>query len=230
MSGITVTAVQQVRVAAAAVHLIRRLSVIIPVLNEAAGLKPSLEALQWLRAEGHELIVVDGGSSDATVDIASPLVDVIIQSAVGRALQMNRGAEVASGDVFLFLHADTQLPRRAPVAIESALDSGHRWGRFNVRLSGNHFMFRIIERMINWRSCITGIATGDQAIFMLKENFQQADKFPDIALMEDIEMSRRLKRSHGMSLLRERRLSHLRHARLTCSQNSFRLRELKHIG
>jgi rSAM/selenodomain-associated transferase 2 len=176
------------------VHLTRRFSVIIPVLNEAAGLSAFLEDLQWIRKRDHELILVDGGSGDATTEIAHPLVDRIIISRTGRSHQMNRGADVASGDVLLFLHADTQLPDQALSEIEAALDSGSQWGRFDVRLSGDHSMLCIIERMMNWRSSVTGIATGDQAIFVMKTIFYQAGAFPEIALMEDIELSRRLKR------------------------------------
>jgi rSAM/selenodomain-associated transferase 2 len=174
--------------------LTRRFSVIIPVLNEAAGLSAFLEDLQWIRKRDHELILVDGGSGDATTEIAHPLVDRIIISRTGRSHQMNRGADVASGDVLLFLHADTQLPDQALSEIEAALDSGSQWGRFDVRLSGDHSMLCIIERMMNWRSSVTGIATGDQAIFVMKTIFYQAGAFPEIALMEDIELSRRLKR------------------------------------
>jgi rSAM/selenodomain-associated transferase 2 len=176
------------------VHLTRRFSVIIPVLNEAVGLPAFLEDHQWIRKRGHELILVDGGSGDATTEIAYPLVDRIIVSRAGRSHQMNKGADVASGDVLLFLHADTQLPDQALSEIEAALDSGSQWGRFHVRLSGDHPMLRIIERMMNWRSSVTGIATGDQAIFVMKTIFYQAGAFPEIALMEDIELSRRLKR------------------------------------
>ena len=182
------------REAVAAAHLIKRLSFIIPTLNEAAGLRGYLEALQRFRKAGHEVILADGGSSDNSLQIATPLVDVIVESAAGRATQMNSGAAKATGDFLLFLHADTLLPQQTPSLIARSLRNGSSWGRFDVRLSGNHPMLRIVERLMNWRSCLTGIATGDQAIFMTKETFQQVGGFPEIALMEDIEISKRLKR------------------------------------
>lgn len=186
------------RGAVAAVHLIKQLSIVIPTLNEAAGLRDHLEALQVFRKAGHEVILVDGGSSDNSQQIATPLVDIIVESPAGRATQMNSGAAKATGDLLLFLHADTVLPLQTPSLIAGALCDGTSlggpgWGRFDVRLSGNHPMLRIVERLMNWRSCLTGIATGDQAMFMTKQIFQQVGGFPEIALMEDIEISKRLK-------------------------------------
>lgn len=107
---------------------------------------------------------------------------------------MNAGAAIASGDVLCFLHADTQLPEQALADINNAIQSGGRWGRFDIRLSGGHWMFRIIERLINWRSAITGIATGDQGIFVRRSLFQSLNGYADIPLMEDVELSRRLRR------------------------------------
>lgn len=137
--------------------------------------------------------MVDGGSADDSRKMSATLVDMVIQSPKGRAVQMNNGAISATGDVLLFLHADTLLPSQAAQLVDNALLGGRCWGRFNIRLSGTHLMFRIIERMMNWRSCLTGIATGDQAIFMTRESYQQVGGFPEIALMEDIEMSKRLR-------------------------------------
>ena len=171
-----------------------RLSIIIPVLNEAGEIKSFLEPLQSLRKGGHELLLVDGGSRDATVEIARTMVDKLVASPAGRAMQMNAGAKAATGEVLLFLHADTTLPAQAISLIERALQGGRQWGRFDVRLSGRHLMLRFVERMMNWRSCLTGIATGDQAIFVKRDIFQQAGAFPEIVLMEDIEMSKQLKR------------------------------------
>lgn len=171
-----------------------RLSIIIPVLNEAGEIKSFLEPLQSLRKGGHELLLVDGGSRDATVEIARTMVDKLVASPAGRAMQMNAGAKAATGEVLLFLHADTTLPAQAISLIERALQGGRQWGRFDVRLSGRHLMLRFVERMMNWRSCLTGIATGDQAIFVKRDIFQQVGAFPEIVLMEDIEMSKQLKR------------------------------------
>jgi rSAM/selenodomain-associated transferase 2 len=172
-----------------------RLSIIIPLLNEAEMLIERLRALQWLRHSGHELIAVDGGSQDKSPLLAEPWVDKVVISPAGRALQMNKGAEVANGDVLLFLHIDTILPEESIELIGDSLKNKKMaWGRFDVCLSGRHWMFRVIEKMMNWRSRITGIATGDQAIFVTRTLFEQQSGFLDIPLMEDIELSQRLKK------------------------------------
>ncbi len=182
-----------------------RLSIIVPVLNEAATITASLAALQTLRVAGQELIVVDGGSSDATCALVVPLTDQVLSSERGRARQMNAGARTARGEVLLFLHADTLLPEHAAALICAKLaNSGACWGRFDVRLSGSHPLLRVVEKLMNWRSRITGIATGDQAIFVRRDLFEQVGGFPDIPLMEDVALSRTLL-SHGRPLcLRER--------------------------
>lgn len=173
-----------------------RISIIMPVLNEKAGvLGASLVALKPLRMAGHEVIVVDGGSSDASRALAEKFADRLIFSAPGRARQMNAGAAAASGDILLFLHADTFLPPSADTLVESGLETlGRDWGRFDVRLSGKSPMLRIVERTMNLRSRLTGIATGDQAVFVRRALFRAAGGFPDLALMEDVAMSARLKR------------------------------------
>jgi rSAM/selenodomain-associated transferase 2 len=169
-----------------------KLSLIIPTLNEAENIAATLAPLQPLRQQGHELIVSDGGSSDATVALAQPLVDHLINSEPGRALQMNSGAALANGDVLLFLHADTQLPDNAAQLIEHALHK-KTWGRFDVRLSGTQPLLRLIEFMMNWRSRLTGICTGDQALFISHGIFHALGGFPEIPLMEDIAISAALK-------------------------------------
>lgn len=173
-----------------------RISIIMPVLNEKAGvLGASLAALRPLRMAGHEVIVVDGDSIDASPAVAEKFADRLIVSPPGRARQMNAGAAAATGDIFLFLHADTLLPLRADRLIAHGLEtSGRLWGRFDVRLSGQSPMLRMVERAMNLRSRLTGIATGDQAIFVRRALFQAAGGFPDLALMEDVAMSARLKR------------------------------------
>lgn len=170
----------------------RQLSVIIPVLNESRSITTTLISLQQLRQSGHEVILADGGSTDDTLSLAEGLVDQIVSTEKGRARQMNAGARHAWGDTLLFLHADSLLPEECIARISNALIK-HKWGRFNIRLSGRQPLFRIIERMINWRSCISGIATGDQAIFLGKSLFVQLGGYADLPLMEDIELSKRLK-------------------------------------
>lgn len=169
-----------------------RLSIILPVLNEAALISETLVNLQPLRTMGHELIVVDGGSRDTTVQISQPLVDCVLTAARGRATQMNAGAEHASGDVLLFLHADTRLPPNAWQQVEQSILAGALWGRFDVSLSGNGILLRMVEFFMNKRSRLMGIATGDQGIFVRRDIFNKAGAYPDIPLMEDIALSRRL--------------------------------------
>ena len=180
-----------------------RLSIIVPVFNEAAGIAPALAALQGLRARGHEVIVADGGSSDATVDEARPLADSVLASPKGRATQMNAGARAATGNAFVFLHADTRLPERADALIEAALAT-HHWGRFDVRIDSAHPMLAVVGAMMNLRSRISGIATGDQAIFVTRAAFEAAGGFPRIALMEDIALSTSLKRTGRPACLEEK--------------------------
>ncbi|MEW6764549.1 MAG: TIGR04283 family arsenosugar biosynthesis glycosyltransferase [Pseudomonadota bacterium] len=177
-----------------------RLSIIVPVLNEAAVLPGTLDRLRGLRAAGHEVIVADGGSTDGSAALAQSWADRVIEAPVGRARQMNAGAAVASGSVLLFLHADTHLPKEAGREVFAGLGTGrHDWGRFDIRLSGRRPMLRMVEFMMNLRSRLTGIATGDQAIFVRRALFERIGGFPDIPLMEDIALSRALKR-HGPPL------------------------------
>ncbi|MEQ6889990.1 TIGR04283 family arsenosugar biosynthesis glycosyltransferase [Halomonas sp. CS7] len=181
-----------------------RLSIIVPTLNEAAIIEAQLTRLAPLRAGGAEILVVDGGSRDATLARARPLASRVMISEPGRARQMNVGAGEARGRQLLFLHADTRLPPGAERAIAAALAHGRVWGRFDVRLTGRHPLLPVIAFAMNRRSRWTGIATGDQGLFMTREAFAAAGGFPDQPLMEDIEMSRRLKRISTPACLRER--------------------------
>ena len=139
------------------------------------------------------MIVVDGGSDDATVELAAAQADRVVAAALGRARQMNAGAALARAPVLLFLHADTRLPEGADRLIQAAVERGSSWGRFDVRIDGRARMLRVVAKMMNLRSRLTGIATGDQAIFVTRMAFQRAGGFPDQPLMEDIELSRRLR-------------------------------------
>lgn len=172
-----------------------RLSIIIPCLNEAVVIKPLLQSLQGLRAQGHEVILVDGGSSDDTQALAGPLVDRLLASERGRARQMNAGARVATGDILWFLHADSALSEDAAThLIDGLSQSPAVWGRFDVRLSGSHPLFRLVAAMMNFRSRLTGICTGDQGIFVTREAFDRVGGYEEIPLMEDIALSHSLKR------------------------------------
>ncbi|HEV2612907.1 MAG TPA: TIGR04283 family arsenosugar biosynthesis glycosyltransferase [Noviherbaspirillum sp.] len=184
------------------------LSIILPVLNEAEHIAASLTRLQALRADDVELIVVDGGSSDDTVRLATPLADRLVHAHRGRARQMNAGAALAKGDILLFLHADTELPRDALNAMQEVREGlaspAHAWGRFDVRIEGRSRMFVLIAALMNLRSRITGIATGDQAIFVRRDAFNAVGGFPEQPLMEDIELSRLLKSRTKPLCLREK--------------------------
>ena len=170
-----------------------RLSIIIPALDEATIIVETLAALVPLRARGAEVIVVDSGSNDSTPALARTFADRVISAPRNRGAAMNAGAALASGDVFLFLHADTIVPDNADRLIASAL-ARRVWGRFDLRIAGRHPLLALVARMINWRSWLTGIATGDQAIFVTYEAFQNVGGFADLPLMEDIALSRKLKR------------------------------------
>lgn len=182
-----------------------QLSIIIPVLNEAERIAATLAPLQPLRAHGHEIIVVDGGSDDGTLESAQAFCDCRLNAPRGRARQMNAGAAAAQGDVLWFLHADTVASAAAIAALRTAIvQPDTLWGRFDVQLSGSQPLLRIVEQMMNLRSRWTGIATGDQGIFVRRDVFERLDGFPDIPLMEDIALSRRLKHTAAPVCLRAR--------------------------
>jgi rSAM/selenodomain-associated transferase 2 len=181
-----------------------KLSIIVPVLNEGEGIGGALDALADLRALGTEVVVVDGGSRDATIQRARLRADRVIVAPRGRARQMNAGVEKAAGDVLLFLHADTRLPADVDHVVLNGLErSGRVWGRFDVRIDSRHPLLFAVARLMNLRSRLTGIATGDQAIFARRDAFHAAGGFPDIPLMEDIALAKRLKRISRPLCLRE---------------------------
>lgn len=174
---------------------LKTLSLILPVRNEAELIQAQLQRLQCYRASGHEIILVDGGSEDGTVERAQGLVDRCELAAAGRSTQMNLGASVARGDVLLFLHADTELPSTVDERVSDALTSQScRWGWFDVRLSKPRPAFRLIAWMMNWRSRLTSVATGDQALFVERGLFNDIGGFPALPLMEDIALSKLLRR------------------------------------
>lgn len=180
-----------------------QVSVVIPVLNEADGITQTL--MQLRQAGVWQSIVVDGGSDDETVSLARLYADVVMSFPRGRARQMNAGAHVADGEVLLFLHADTDLPQGFLRLLSDAFnDPQIVGGRFDVRLDAEGWSFRMIETLMNVRSRVTKISTGDQAIFVRREVFQKMGGYPDLELMEDIEFSRRLKREGRIACLRER--------------------------
>jgi rSAM/selenodomain-associated transferase 2 len=173
--------------------------VVVPVLNEGARLRACLEALIALGPD--EIITVDGGSGDDSLAVARDFAALrgsatrclALQAPAGRARQMNAGAGAAQADILVFVHADTRLPPQALELVRRAVTPMRPWGRFDVRLDGEHFLYRVIERSMNQRSALSGIATGDQAIFVRGSTFADVNGYPDVPLMEDIAISKRLK-------------------------------------
>ena len=183
------------------------LSIIVPCLNESQGIADALTALAPLRKRGAEVVVVDGGSRDGTAERARPHADAVIGAPRGRASQMNAGAARARGEIFLFLHADTLLPDAADALVVDGLKRTRRgWGRFDVAIDGRHPLLKVVAFLMNWRSRLTGITTGDHAIFVTRSLFTAAGGYPEIALMEDIELSKRLK-GYGPPLCLKHRLT-----------------------
>lgn len=176
------------------------LSIIVPTLNEAAGIAATLARLAPLRRRGVEVILADGGSDDGTAAIAAPHADRVVVAPRGRASQMNAGAAAAGGDMLLFLHADTMLPDDA----DALIPSDRLWGRFDVRVEGRHPLLRVVAAMMNLRSRLTGVCTGDQAIFVRRPLFTEIGGYADIPLMEDIALSKALRRHAWPTCLSQR--------------------------
>lgn len=179
-------------------------SIIIPVLNEVDNLPLLFDNINRLNPNPQQVILVDGGSNDDSIGIIRSFINKLIpdndrkidwqmtESKAGRALQMNTGAALATSDVLLFLHADTQLPMNVIESVSEAMKRAE-WGRFDVQIASRQPTLRLVSQMINWRSRLSGIATGDQAIFISQFLFEQIGGYPNQALMEDIELCKQLK-------------------------------------
>ena len=181
-----------------------RVSIVVPVLNEAASIRSVLARLSLLRGGDAEVVIVDGGSTDDTLAEARSFCEHLICAPRGRGSQMNAGAQKASGDVLIFLHADTTLPMRALDVVTQAIDRGATWGRFDVTIDGASRWFPVISFMMNLRSRWTKIATGDQAIFVLRTAFIESGGFPDIPLMEDVSFCSTMRSRSRPACLKEK--------------------------
>ena len=179
------------------------LAIVVPMLDEAATLPALLVHLAGWRARGCEVVLVDGGSRDDSVEMARAAGFRVLIAERGRARQMNAGAQACGRALMLFLHADTRLPEAADAMVRAAL-AVQAWGRFDVRIDGRPLMLRVVAALMNLRSRLSGIATGDQAIFVRREVFEALGGFPDQPLMEDIELSCRLLRVSRPACLRAR--------------------------
>lgn len=180
------------------------LCIVIPVLDEAGTLAARLHALKAFRQRGARVVVVDGGSQDDTLAIARAHADLALLAPRGRAAQMNAGATACPADVLLFLHADTALPDNADMLVRRATLGPFFWGHFDVRIDSPRPLLRLVSWMMNLRSRWTGIATGDQALFVRHDLFRQIGGFPELPLMEDIAISRALKQHGRPACLQER--------------------------
>lgn len=180
------------------------LLVVVPVLDEGESLGARLEALRPFRDRGAHVVVVDGGSADDTTDVARARGVEVLTARRGRAAQMNAGAANGEEAVILFLHADTHLPEGADQLIRGALDRGHEWGRFDVRIDSPRRLLRVVSFSMNLRSHLSGIVTGDQAIFVQRDLFERVGGFPDLSLMEDVALSRTLRRTGRPARIRSR--------------------------
>lgn len=177
-----------------------KLSVIVPVLNEQDGIEDALRSAR--AASAAEVVVVDGGSTDETVVRAKPLADRVLHAPRGRAVQMNAGARAARGDVLLFLHGDTRLPPSYVTEVGDAIAAGAAGGRFDVVLDGRSALLPVVAALMNLRSRLTGISTGDQAIFVRRDVFERLGGYAPISLMEDVELTSRLRHTGKLAALR----------------------------
>jgi rSAM/selenodomain-associated transferase 2 len=169
------------------------ISVIIPTLNEADNIMNTMVSVQ--SGQAVEVIVVDGGSSDSTRRLAEEGGARVISTSRGRAVQMNTGAAGAQGEIFLFLHGDSQAPVRFDGLIRHALlDPDRAAGAFQLQIAGEGRGLRIIEKMANWRSRWFQLPYGDQGIFIRAELFRKMGGFPELPIMEDFIFIQRLQR------------------------------------
>jgi rSAM/selenodomain-associated transferase 2 len=180
-----------------------KVSIIVPTFNEAQGLNETLTQIQQLFP--YELVVSDGGSHDGTLEIAEEFTEHVVKGSTGRALQMNAGARVANGDIFLFLHADSRIePASYEKMLHSLRSSEKIGGAFSLYIDSNKWSLRLITWLANLRSKYFGMAYGDQAFFVKNSTFQQMNGFAELPICEDIEFFKRLRKFGPVILLKEK--------------------------
>lgn len=176
----------------------RRLSVVVPALDEEQLLR---ERLGELLALGDELVVSDGGSRDDTVALARAAGALIAEGPAGRGGQLMRGAATATGDILLFLHADVRLPAGSGEAIRAAVGAGAVSGAFALRFEPATPLLRLGTRLVNWRTRRFLVPLGDQAQFVRRDLFERIGGFRDWPILEDLDLTLRLRRIPGMVIL-----------------------------
>ena len=176
-----------------------KFSIVIPVLHESDRINSLIENIEGLTGDGsHEVIVVDGSPTKDTIWAIDNENIIKLVSLKGRARQMNAGAAVAKGEILIFLHADTELPRNALRGINSAMAQGqYVGGAFELGIVSHKIKFKMLARWASLRCRLTGIPYGDQAIFIKRDYFKSLGGYKDIPLMEDVELMRRIKRRGG---------------------------------
>jgi rSAM/selenodomain-associated transferase 2 len=180
-----------------------KVSIIVPTLNEAQGLTETLTQIQQLFP--YELVVSDGGSHDGTLEIAEEFTEHIVKGSAGRALQMNAGARVATGDIFIFLHADSRIEPASYEKMLHSLESSEKiGGAFSLCIDSDKWSLRLIAGLSNLRSKYFGMAYGDQAFFVKNSTFQKMNGFADLPICEDIDFFKRLRRLGPVILLKEK--------------------------
>ncbi|MEK9629970.1 MAG: TIGR04283 family arsenosugar biosynthesis glycosyltransferase [Nitrospinota bacterium] len=183
-----------------------KISIIVPTLNEERGLAETLKHIQQLAP--HEIIVSDGGSNDKTLEIAAAFTKNVVEGPTGRALQMNAGAEIATGDILLFLHADSRMEPASLEKISNSMeDSEEIGGAFSLHIDSEKWSLRLINQFANLRSKYLGMAYGDQAFFVKNTIFKNMNGFAEIPICEDIDFFKRLRKAGPVILLKEKVLT-----------------------
>ncbi len=179
------------------------IAIVIPVRNEAAMLPQALQRLKALQGVD-EIVFVDGESSDGSAALIQAAGFICLLSTAGRAKQMNMGTAQTKSEIILYLHVDTAISSSHISDIKKTYNQAFAYGRFDVSLSNKRLTYRIISFFINLRSCLSKVATGDQGIFVRRTMFEAVGGYPEIPLMEDIALTKALRRKGKVLCLRNK--------------------------